>query len=160
MNKNKVRILVPIVTGVLLLAGGLVGLTSTSKATSQDSCYQLFTYEKSGDFDDARIHINFESSDEQIDVSAQSGYSITRVWLDVDNDGHSGYFQYSSGPMNNFNPNPGNDIEEAKVEVKKVCASPSPSPSPEQSPSPSGMRSTLARWSAFSADVSAVSRGR
>src|SRR4030042_6386866 len=132
MTKSSLKKTLFLLVGTLLFAGGFVWQSSPSNAHGQhsDGCNELFTYEKTSDFDDSRVHINFESNDKQIDVSAQSGYSITKVWLDVDNDSHSGYFQYSSGALNNFNPNPGDDINKAKVEVKKVCASPSPSPSP------------------------------
>lgn len=106
-------------------------------ATGPDNCDQVITYEKSNDFSDSRVSINFESGDKQIDVSAQSGYQITEVALDVENDGHSGFFVYSTSAVNNFNPNPGDDIDEARVKVKKVCASPTPTPLPSTLPTPS-----------------------
>ncbi|OGH16640.1 MAG: hypothetical protein A3C30_04400 [Candidatus Levybacteria bacterium RIFCSPHIGHO2_02_FULL_40_18] len=112
-------------TAIFILLIGLFSKTYTLPlsvlATSQDQCNQVFTYEKSSDFNDSRVNINFENSDEQIDVSADPGYEITEVWLDVENDNHSGYWLYATGPVNNFNPNPGRDIEKAKVKVKKVC---------------------------------------
>lgn len=101
-------------------------------ATNTEQCGDKTTYEKTGDFSDSRVDINFESSDKQIDVSAKQGYKINKVWLDVDDDGQGGYFQYATGPLNNFNPNPGDDINKAKVEVEKVCATPTQTPTPVQ----------------------------
>ena len=86
-----------------------------------DQCNQEFVYVKSTDWNDSRVDINFENSDEQIDVSADTGYEIVKVELDVVSDGHSGYFTYATGPVNNFNPSPGGDIDSAKITVKKVC---------------------------------------
>lgn len=122
-----------------LLGGFLLQSTSSSHkalATNQDHCGEKFTYIKSSDYNDNRVNINFESGDEQIDVSADSGYKINKVWLDVDNDNHSGYHQYSSGALNNFNPNPGGDINSAKVEVEKVCNTPTPTPTKTPTPTP------------------------
>ncbi len=87
-----------------------------------DACGTVTTYEKTDDFSDSRVNINFESSDKQIDVSAATGYKVTEVSLDVENDGHSDYHLYASGPLDNFNPNPGDSIKKAKVKVVKNCA--------------------------------------
>lgn len=85
-----------------------------------DACGEQFVYTKSSDFTDSRVVINFESGDHQIDVFAKSGYEITKVELDVDNDGHSGYHTYATSSVNNFNP-AGNQIDSARVTVKKTC---------------------------------------
>ncbi len=111
---------------ILILLVNLVSAGSISTprvlATNQpDECNSVTTYEKTDDFNDSRVSINFENSDEQIDVSAGAGYEITEIWLDVENDNQSGYVKYATGPVNNFNPNPGGDIDKAKVKVKKVC---------------------------------------
>src|SRR3989344_906461 len=90
-------------------------------AFATDDCGEEFVYTKSSDFSDSRVSINFELSDNQIDVSAQSGYEITKVELEVSDDGHSGFYQYATGPVNNFNPNPGTEIQVAKVTMKRVC---------------------------------------
>ncbi len=113
---------------ILILLVNLVSAGSISTprvlATNQhdDECNEIFTYEKTSDYNDTRVSINFENSDEQIDVSAVSGYEVVEVWLDVESDNKNGYFLYATGPVNNFNPNPGGDIDKAKVKVKKVCA--------------------------------------
>ena len=78
-----------VLAGLLVLSGVLF---STS-ATVVDSCGQSFTYEKTSDFSDTRVDINYENGDHQIDVSAQSGYAVTDVELDVDDDGFSGYHE-------------------------------------------------------------------
>lgn len=97
-------------------------------ATQQDSCNEEFNYTKSIDFADNRVLINYELSDNQIDVFAQPGYQVIEVALDVANDGYNGFHVYSSGPLNSFNPNPGSIINNAKVKVKKVCLSPTVTP--------------------------------
>ena len=122
-----------------------------------DPCGYIHTYkDKTSDFSDTRVSIDFSDYQDppgsgnagyyQITVSAQSGYKVNHVWLDVHDDGQSGYYLYADGPLSNFNPDPGKQINEAKVEVERVCASPSPtatatptsSPtaSPTESPSP------------------------
>jgi len=123
----------------LFVAILVVGVLSFGKAQAVDICNQVFTYEKTGDYTDTRVDIDFESSNQRIDVGAGAGYQVTEVSLDVDNDGFSGYHVYATGELNNFNPNPGNEINKVKVKVKKVCPSPSPSvePSPTVEPSPS-----------------------
>ena len=121
-------------TLVLSLILGLVLFVPSTKATNVDECNEVFTYTKSDDFSDARVNINFESNDNQIDVSAQSGYQITEVSLEVSDDGHSGFYLYATGSVNNFNPNPGTVIQVAKIKVKKVCASATPTASPSATP--------------------------
>lgn len=93
-----------------------------------DNCNDIFTYEKTSDFSDSRVSINFESNDYQIDVSGVGSYQVIEVSLDVSNDGFSGYHVYATGPVSNFNPNPGDAINTAKVKVKKVCATPTLTP--------------------------------
>lgn len=131
-------------TKTLLIAGSIVCLvigtvvlrsTQTVYATQQDQCNQEFTYEKTSDFSDARVNINFSPEvangfHTQVTTGAQSGYVVLSSHLDVEDDGHSGYFLYASGPLTNFNPNPGAKIDEAKVKVKKVCPTPTVTPSP------------------------------
>jgi hypothetical protein len=84
-------------------------------------CGDVFNYTKSQDFTDSKVVIDFSSNDKSISVSAKSGYAITKVELDIQNDGHNGYVQVSTGPLTNFDPNPGDKIDSAKVEVTKVC---------------------------------------
>ncbi len=108
-------------------------------ANSNDSCNQETTYTKSSDFSDSRVNINFESSDTQIDVSAATGYQVVKVELEVSDDGHSGFHLYATGAVNNLNPNPGGEIQVAKVTVKKICPDVCPNISGDQFSVPSGM---------------------
>lgn len=123
---------------VLILFGiWSVSFVGTSvNATEQDECDELFDYTKSSDFNDFRLEIDFENSDQQIDVSAKSGYQITEVALEVPDDGFPGFHIYATGPVNNFNPPGSQDINVTKVKVKKVCATPTPTPTPTPSPTP------------------------
>lgn len=125
-------------TVIGLFAGLAIAGFAVASATNNPSCGTV-TYEKSSDFSDSRVSINFESNDSQIDVAGAGGWSVTKVWLDVSDDGHSGFWQYATGPVNNFNPNPGASINAVKAEVNKPCPTPSPSPSatPSSTPSPS-----------------------
>jgi hypothetical protein len=107
----------------------MAGMVTPAFATQQDNCNQEFTYTKSSDYDDNRVDINFENGDEQIDVSAKSGYAVIKVELEVSDDGQPGFVTYATGPVSNLNPNPGGDIQVAKVTVKKVCNTPTPTPS-------------------------------
>ncbi len=117
------------ITFVAFLAFQSVSMTNVSATYGGgDNCNDVFTYEKSSDFSDSRVNINFENNDYQIDVNGVGSYQVIEVSLDVSNDGHSGYHVYATGPINNFNPNPGDSINEAKVKVKKVCATPTLTP--------------------------------
>ena len=124
----------------MLLAILVMGLAvvNPARATFQqpDQCNQEFTYTKTGDFDDSRVHINFESGDDQIDVSAKAGYQVVTIDLEVDGITQSGYDLHFSGGLDNYNPNPGGDIDEVKVVVKKVCEEPTPTPTDEVTPTP------------------------
>src|SRR5690606_11930129 len=73
---------------------------------------------------------------DSITVSAKAGYVVTEVRLEVADDGHSGFHTYATGPVTNFNPNPGTTIQVAKVKVKKVCAEPTPTPTATPTPTP------------------------
>jgi hypothetical protein len=113
-----------------LVLGSFAFVPQTASAVANppiDSCDQIFEYTKTGDFDDSRVNINFEknpgnlSFSNQIDVSAKNGYVITKVELDVEDDNHQGLWTYATNAVNNFNPNPGDKINSAKITVKKVC---------------------------------------
>lgn len=103
-------------------------------ATQQPDCQEVFTYTKSLDFSDSKVGINYEMSDQRIDVIAQPGYEIIEVALNVANDGFDGFHVYANGPVNDLNPNPGTTINNAQVKVKAVCPSPTatPTPTPEE----------------------------
>ncbi len=105
----------------VVLAGSFAYAAPAFATVQPDACDALTTYTKSSDFSDSRVLINFSDSDKKITVSAQSGYVVTSVKLDVQNDNHSGLFEYATGPVTNLDPNPGTSIDEAKVVVKKVC---------------------------------------
>jgi hypothetical protein len=119
---------------IFLAISYLIWGPKTKAEAVVDSCNQEFVYTKTSDYDDSRVNINFENSDYQIDVYAKSGYQVTKVELDVDNDGYGGYHTYATGPVSNLNPNPGNDICCARVTVKKVCPTPTPTSTPTPTP--------------------------
>lgn len=104
---------------VLLLVIAVV--PAAAHGGSQDSCGDRFTYTKSSDFNDNRVDINFSNGDETITVTAKSGYILVSVQLDVENDGHSGYWTYNLSSGVAFNPSPGGDIDSARVVVEKDC---------------------------------------
>ena len=93
------------------------------------------TYEKTGNFEDSYVYIKFESSDKKITVSGKNGWTVTKVWLDVDGDGESGYYLYANGPLSSYDPN-GRDINEAKVELYKSCVTPTPTHTTCPTPTP------------------------
>lgn len=104
----------------------LVLLPVSVGATVVDSCGQTFDYLKNGDFNDSRVHIDFinttsPGNPDTITVTAEDGYVVTHVELDVAGDGIGGFTTYSSGALIDFNPNPGTNIDGVKVTVKKVC---------------------------------------
>lgn len=105
-------------------------------ATQSPSCEEVFTYTKSLDFSDSKVGINYELSDQRIDVIAQPGYEIVEVALNVANDGFDGFHVYANGPVNDLNPNPGTTINNAQVKVKAVCPTPTPSPTATPTPQP------------------------
>lgn len=111
-----------------------IPLNSINQAfATTEACGNKSTYERTdsqGDLNNTKVFIDFTdfqnhqgSSNDgyyRITVSAKSGYQISKVWLDVANDGQSGYSQSFNGPLNNYNP-VGNQINKAKVEVIKIC---------------------------------------
>jgi hypothetical protein len=122
--KNKTA---KIVVGAVV-AAALLMFVARVFATNQPNCEEVFTYTKSIDYADSKVVINYELSDERIDVTAQAGYQITEVALDVANDGFSGFHVYANGPVNDLNPNPGTTINNAQVKVKAVCPTPTVTP--------------------------------
>src|SRR3989344_1619853 len=150
MKGRYFTIFLPILTGLLLLATVSSFARSTSAwgtnptpTPTPDQCNQTFTYEKSSEYDDSRVHFEYEEDESwksdykrMISLTADSGYEIIDIWLEVDGVNVSGWDLHFTSALNNYNPNPGGEIENAKAVVKKVCASPSPTPSPSPSPSP------------------------
>lgn len=102
------------VAGIAMLVPFVAG------ATAVDACDQQFVHEGGGDYSDTRMVINVHNSSTQIDATSTPGYAVIEVFLAVDGDGHTGYWQYASGPVTNFNP-PGDDITGWKVRVVKQC---------------------------------------
>ncbi len=98
-----------------------------------DNCgTETYTFDHDGS--NSKVEVDFESNDRQIDVSGRNGWSVTRVELDVEDDNRSGFWQYSTGPLNNFNPNPGNRINRARVTVTKQCPTSTPRNTPRPTP--------------------------
>ncbi len=98
-----------------------------------DNCgTETYTFDHDGS--NSKVEVDFESNDRQIDVSDRNGWSVTRVELDVEDDNRSGFWQYSTGPLNNFNPNPGNRINRARVTVTKQCPTSTPRNTPRPTP--------------------------
>lgn len=137
MNTMKKLILVSIFCLIAVVLFRSSPIVTPVGATQIDQCNQVFEYPtKTDDFNDSRITINYHDSDQQIDVSAHTGYVITEVALEVPDDGFSGFHVYATGPITNFNPPGSHDITGAKVKVKKVCATPTPTVTPSPTPTP------------------------
>lgn len=105
----------------LILAATFTFAAPAFATVQPDACDAVTQYQKSSDYSDTRVDINYSDSDQKISVSAKSGYVITEVALQVSDDGFSGFHVYATGPVNNFNPPGNNDVDDAKVTVKKVC---------------------------------------
>lgn len=113
----------------LLLTAVVPAFATVQEEPKIDQCGEKFTYTKSSDYSDNRVSIDFVNTQSQgnpdtITVSAQvaNGYKLVKVELDVENDGQSGYFDRTSNFPGTYNPNPGEDIESAKVTVEKECS--------------------------------------
>lgn len=111
---------------------GFQALSVNASATYGDNCNEIFTYEKSSDYNDNRVTIDFintqsSGNPDSVSVSADSGYQLVSVELDVSNDNQGGYVNYSANFPGTYNPN-GETINEARVKVKKVCATPTVTP--------------------------------
>lgn len=119
--------------GVLLIFALAFSIASIARASTEisdsDECNQEFDYTKSSDFDDSRVNFYFQDNDQAITITAKTGYELVSVQLGVEDDGHYGYWTYAVISGEKFNPDPGKDINVAKVKVRMVCVSPSPSPS-------------------------------
>lgn len=65
------------------------------------------------------ISVAYSNNDNTVSVTPPAGYSITKVELDVDNDGFGGFHTYFTGSSSGvtLNPNPGGEIEETRVTV-------------------------------------------
>src|SRR3989344_2586414 len=127
MKKIKYLISAAVASVALIVAVAMPAIVSASRGGDWDetpkveACDEETTYTKEHDYDGSKVNINFQDSDEAITVTAKTGYELVSVKLDVDGDGHIGLFTYPVLDGVKFNPNPGHDIEEAEVVVKKVC---------------------------------------
>lgn len=63
---------------------------------------------------------NFHDSNKNVDISAESGYTITGVWLDLHNQG--GGYIYFGATAGNYNPSGNTSIDSAKAHVERTCA--------------------------------------
>lgn len=105
----------------ILLVSPLLFAGSAFACEKVDKCGEQFTYTKSNDYHDSRVDINYQDNDDAITVTQGSGYSLVSVQLDVQGDGIGGLVTYPVVSGVKFNPNPGGDIDSAKVIVEKVC---------------------------------------
>ena len=110
-----------VLAGVGLLVGFWQILPQSKAAATGSVCGADYTYEKSSDFDNDKVSFEFEEDESWksgykriISVTGNNGFSVKKVWLDVDSDGYGGYKLYANGPLNNLNPNPGDEINWAR----------------------------------------------
>jgi hypothetical protein len=111
-----------LLSGILSLV--LLTVVATPVLATQDEvekCGATTTFTKEGDYDNSKVNINFQDSDESITVTVKAGYKLTKVELNVENDNQAGFVVYPVVDSVKFNPNPGDDIEVAKVTVEKTC---------------------------------------
>src|SRR3990167_1819901 len=118
INKSK-KFLPQIIAGVALFIL-VISFSSIAEATQEqldqtDECFQEFDYTKSSDFDDSRVNIIFQDNDQAITITVKTGYELVSVQLGVEDDGHNGYWTYAVISGEKFNPDPGKDINVAKV---------------------------------------------
>ena len=109
--------------------------TNTPTLTPTPGCIPTTTtYEKSNDFEDSKVDINFSNNDNNITVTAKSGYTYTGIWLDINNDGQ-GYLWFS-GQKSNFNPPGNHSINKVKIDISSVCPTSTPTLTPTRTPTP------------------------
>lgn len=105
-------------------------ITAPFTVSVNDACGTTYSYTKTNDFSDYRVGISFESSngndngDTRIDVFAKTGYEIVDIWLEVEDVNVTGYDLHFASALNNYNPNPGDSIEEVMVVVKTPDCAP------------------------------------
>ena len=126
MKKIKYLISAAIVSTALVVAVVMPAIASAHgndwvEPPQVEACGYETKYTKEHDYDGTKVNINFQDSDEAITVTAKTGYELVSVKLDVDFDWHVGLYLYPVIDGVKFNPDPGKDIDEAEVVVKKVC---------------------------------------
>lgn len=89
--------------------------------TNTETCSPYDDYGiRSSDGSDHHAIFNFRDDEKNVDVSADSGYTITGVWLDLHNG--SDDFVYFGDHAGNYNPSGDTRIDRAKAHVVKTCA--------------------------------------
>lgn len=78
---------------------------------------QTFTYEKSNDFSDSRVSIDFENGDQQVDITGLNGWVVTAFWYDLKGGG-TNWVYVGAGDRSNYNPPGPADIDKVKVTVQ------------------------------------------
>lgn len=137
MNLKIVQKSASVVAMLALVLSSFAWAPPTARATSTpepDTCNEEFTYtfssKDSGDFGDDfskpanidYINTSEEGEPNNLTVSADAGFVITKVEVSVDDDGISGFTQIATGPITNVNPT-GTELNVTKVTVKKICPS-------------------------------------
>ena len=115
------KLIISAIAGAALLLNAAPAFATRYETPPVEKCGAETVYTKEGDFDNSKVNINFQDSDEAITVTAKAGYAIAKVELNVDDDNHAGFFTYALISGVKFNPNPGDDIQVAKVTVAKIC---------------------------------------
>lgn len=100
---------------------------------SNENC-GTYTYYFERDSNNGKVEVDFKSNSKIISVKSTNGWIVTKVELDVKDDNHTGFWKYSDGELSDFNPNPGGEIEEARVTVSKTCFTQSPTVKPTVKP--------------------------
>lgn len=123
MNKTLASILT-----IALLVPAAAFATQTPEP---NECNESHTYTFSFDSSSNPANVDFintgaTGNPDSITVDADAGFTITSVELSIDDDGFSGFHEVATGPITNYNPNPGTTINVAKVTVRKDCPPPPP----------------------------------
>lgn len=85
------------------------------------ACNTKADYEKSSDFQDSLVNINFSNSDRQVSISAYAPYTITKVLVDLTTSGNH-FYEIPSTSWANYAPSGDSRIDKVKVEVSRLCA--------------------------------------
>jgi len=80
------------------------------------------TYTKSSDFSNTKVSIDYSDNRKTVTINPVGDYYITKVKLSVQEDTHTGFYDYTSHFPGTFNPNPGNEIDSSEVTVKRDAA--------------------------------------
>lgn len=130
---NWLRVFLGVIIAIAVMMGVVYFFGWFGAGATAPSCGEE-VYVKTNDYSDSKVNINYDN-DYQIDVSGANGWAVTKVELDVDDDGHSGYWTYATNAVNNFNPS-GGEINSARITVYKACPTPTPTPTATPTPTP------------------------